>query len=187
MEMEYKETECKQGLSQEQKMIREFFKEFLSWNTESIGNWLGAGVAEFFFLLSIGIIPFQEMLEEIIGPVECSSDVLFVLIFAVLGWLPAFYYIGPYIAFKEERKDCSITAKLKYLPVDLKEIQKMRVIYVMKFIGKQFLAAFCLQMLAAWFICHEITWMNVVYVICAALLWPAVLVVPVAIWGRKNR
>ena len=79
MKMEYKK-----GLSQEQKIIRGFFKEFLSWNTESIGNWLGAGVAEFFFLLSIGIIPFQEMLEEIVGQAEGSSDALFILIFAVL-------------------------------------------------------------------------------------------------------
>lgn len=77
--------------------------------------------------------------------------------------------------FLEEQKEHSITAKLKYIPVNLKEIHKMRVWYVCRFVVIQFGVALAVQLMSAWFSCHEITWVNVVYVLCIALLWPLIV------------
>lgn len=165
-------------VSEEQKMIRKFYKEFLSWKSENIGMWIGAGFVEMFLLLS-AMVPFQEVL----GTSEIEKTMIIMV--AVVGWLAPFLYIMPYVTFKEEQKDCSITAKLKYLPVDIKEIQKMRVTYLVKFVVKQFLAALVLQILTSMYSYGEITWANVWYIVVAALVWPLVVNMPVAIVSRR--
>ena len=91
----------------------------------------------------------------------------------------------PYVTFKEDKKDCSITAKLKYLPVNLREIQKMRAWYVIRFVAIQFPVALVLQMMTSWFSYHEITWMNIIYVIWSALIWPLITNLSVAVWSRR--
>ena len=166
------------GVSEEQKMIRKFYKEFLSWKSENIGMWIGAGFVEMFLLLS-AMVPFQEVL----GTSEIERTMIIMV--AVVGWLAPFLYIMPYVTFKEEQKDCSITAKLKYLPVDIKEIQKMRVTFLLKFVVKQFVAAMVLQMLTSMYSYGEITWANVWYIVVAALVWPLVVNMPVAIVSRR--
>lgn len=165
-------------VSEEQKMIRLFYKEFLSWKSENIGMWIGAGFVEMFLLIST-MVPFQEVL----GTSEIEKTIIIMV--AVVGWLAPFLYIMPYVTFKEEQKDCSITAKLKYLPVDIKEIQKMRVTYLLKFVVKQFLVALVLQILTSMYSYGEITWANVWYIVVAALVWPLVVNMPVAIVSRR--
>lgn len=165
-------------VSEEQQMIRKFYKEFLSWKSENIGTWIGAGFVEMLFLIST-MAPFQEVL----GTSQTERNMIIMV--AIFGWLAPLLYIMPYVTFKEEQKDCSITAKLKYLPVDIREIQKMRVTYLLKFVVKQFAVALVLQMLTSMYSYGEITWANVWYIVVAALVWPLVLNMPVAIVSRR--
>lgn len=165
-------------VSEEQKMVRKFYKEFLSWKSENIGMWIAAGFIEMCFII-FTMIPFQEVL----GTSQIERTIIIMEV--VLGWMAPFVYIMPYVTFKEEQKDCSITAKLKYLPVDIEEIQKMRVIYLLKFVIKQFVAALVLQMLTSVYSYGEITWANVWYIVVAALVWPLVVNMPVAIVSRR--
>lgn len=162
----------------QQRVIRSFYKEFLSWRTESVGNWIGAGFCQVFFWLCIAV-PFQEVIEE------GQLDRIMILMGMALGWLPSFLYIMPYITYKESGQDCSIVAKLKYLPVDIREIQKMRVIYLTKFIVKLFPMSLVIQLLTTWYSYGEISWMNICYVIVAAGLWPWILNAPVAMFSRR--
>ena len=166
------------AISNEQKIVRAFFKECLSWRAESVGTWIGAGFVEMLFLLFVAT-PAQ----EIFG--QSDVDRLFLIYGVILGWLAPFLYIMPYVTFKEDKKDCSITAKLKYLPVSLREIQKMRAWYVIRFVAIQFPVALVLQMMTSWFSYHEITWMNIIYVIWSALIWPLITNLSVAVWSRR--
>ena len=165
-------------ITKEQKQVRSFYKEFLSWKAENIGMWIGAGFVEFLFLLFIAI-PAQELFGD------SHAERLFLIYDVILGWLAPFLYIMPYVTFKEDKKDCSIAAKLKYLPVSLREIQKMRVWYVLRFVAIQFLVALVLQMLTSWFSYHEITWINIIYVLWSALVWPLITNLSVAVWSRR--
>jgi len=162
----------------QQQIIRSFYKEFLSYRAESIGNWIGAGFCQVFFWLCIAI-PVQEVLAE------GEADRIMIILGMALGWLPSFLYLCPYIAYKEKGQDCSICAKLMYLPVDIREVQKMRLIYLTKFIIKLFPVSLVLQMLTSWYSYGEISWLNIGYVIVAAGLWPWVLNAPVAWFSRR--
>lgn len=165
-------------ISREQQLVRKFYKEFLSWKAENVGIWIGAGFVELFLLLFVAV-PFQEILGD--GELER----LMLILGAVFGWMAPFLYIMPYITFKEEQKDCSISAKLQYLPVNIREIQKMRVSYLVKFVLIQFGVALVLQLLTSWFTYHEIIRYNVLYATVAALIWPLVVNLPVAMYSRR--
>lgn len=162
----------------QQRVIRSFYKDFLSWRTESVGNWIGAGFCQVFFWLCMAV-PFQ----EIIG--EGELDKIMILMGMALGWLPSFLYICPYITYKEMGQDYSVCAKLKYLPVDMHEIQKLRLNLLTKFIMKMFPVSLVLQLLTTWYSYGEISWMNICYVIVAAFLWPWGLSAPVAWFSRR--
>lgn len=163
----------------QQMIIRSFFKEFLNWKTECIGNWIGTGCFQLIFWVCIAIVPVQ----EVVG--ESELDRIMIVLGMALGWLPSFLYIMPYVTYKERRQDCSICAKLKYLPVDIREIQKLRLTLLTKFVIKMFPVSFTLQLLTAWYSYGEIGWMNIAYVFVTAFLWPWVLNAPVAWFSRR--
>ena len=162
----------------DQQMIRKFYKEFLSWKAENIGLWIAAGFLEMLFLIFMAI-PLRDYSTG--EGIEAATILLAVL----FGWLAPLFYIMPYIAFKEGADQSSISAKLKYLPVDIREIQKMRVIYLTKFVVKLFPMALLLQLCTSWYSYHAIGWQNICYVVGAALIWPLISNLPIAIFSRR--
>ena len=50
-------------MSDEQRKVRKFYKEFLSWKAENIGVWIGTGFIEVLFAVMM-MIPYQEMLHD---------------------------------------------------------------------------------------------------------------------------
>ena len=116
-------------MDKQQRIIRSFYKDFLGWRSESVMTWIGAGFFQFIFWVCIAA-PFQELFGD------DELDRAMMLVVMALGWLPSFLYLYPYIVYKEKEQFYSICAKLKYLPVDIREIQKMRLIYLTKFILK---------------------------------------------------
>ena len=172
-------------MTEEQKKVRKFYKELLSWQTDAIGAWIGTGFLVLLMLIGCAI-PAQEMLSRVGEDVEELSWMI-VLMF---GPLAGFLYLRPYTSITEmvytnDAKNVRIIDKLKYLPISLKEIRKMKVIYLLKFYTK--IAPFCmgLQVLTSLYSYHEITWKNVLYIFVMAFVWPVVANLPMILSERE--
>lgn len=168
-------------MTEEQKKVRKFYKDLQGWKADTIGTWIGAGLLVMFMLIGCAI-PAQEMLAGVGGDVDTFGWIM-VLIF---GPLAGFLYLRPYTSVTEmvytnQAKNVRIIDKLKYLPIDLKEIRKMKITYLLKFYAK--IAPFCmlLQALTSLDSYKEVTWMNVIYVLLMAFVWPVVANLPMII------
>lgn len=159
-------------MNSEQRRVRKFYKEFLTWSADNIGLWIAAGFMEVFYGVMM-MIPYQEMAEE-------GAFLMLPLLFGFAG---PFFYLRPYIAFREDTEYYSIYERIKYLPVDFREIQKMRTIYLAKFVGKIAPVFILVQLLATNF-SYEITMGNVMYALFGGLIWPFLSNLPVA-WFSK--
>lgn len=159
-------------MNSEQMKVRKFYKEFLTWSADNIGVWIAAGFMEMFYLAMMAI-PYEEVLEEGV----------FVLFPMMLGFFGPYFYLNPYIAFREDTKTYSIYERIKFLPVDFREIQKMRVIYLAKFVVKIAPVIILIQLLTTNF-SHGITVESVVYAVFCGLVWPLLSNLPVA-WFSK--
>ena len=159
-------------MKKEQQKVRAFYKEFLSWKAESIGQWIGAGFLEVLFGIMM-MVPYQEMKE----------DNGFVVMPMLFGFLGAMLYIAPYLTFREEENQVSIYEKIKYLPVDYRQIQKMRVWYLIRFVAKIFPVLFLLQMATSYW-SKALTAANLIYVILLGLVWPILSNLPFAWFGK---
>ena len=165
-------------MTDEQRKVRKFYKDLQGWKPDTIGTWIGAGFLVMFMLFGCAI-PAQEMLS--LG--ASDADMMGWIMVLMFGPLAGFLYLRPYTSITEmvytnEAKNVRIIDKLKYLPISLKEIRKMKVIYLLKFYGK--IAPFCmgLQFLTSMYSYNEITWKNVLYIFILAFVWPVVANLP---------
>ena len=159
-------------MKKEQQKVRAFYKEFLSWKAESIGQWIGAGFLEVLFGIMM-MVPYQEMKE----------DNGFVVMPMLFGFLGAMLYIAPYLTCREEENQVSIYEKIKYLPVDYRQIQKMRVLYLIRFVAKIFPVLFLLQMATSYW-SKTLTAANLIYAILLGLVWPILRNLPFEWFGK---
>lgn len=159
-------------MSSEQRKVRKFYKEFLTWSADNIGLWIAAGFFELLYCVLM-MIPYQEMLED-------KGFLVFVLL---LGFAVPYFYLRPYITFRENTESYSIYERIKYLPVDFREIQKMRTIYLAKFVLKTAPIVILLQLIVS-YCSYEVTIANVVYAIFGGILWPFISNLPIA-WFSK--
>lgn len=173
-------------MTEEQKKVRKFYKDLLSWKAEAIGTWIGAGFLVLFMLIGCSV-PAQEMM-LLLGE---DTDMMMWFMVLMFGPLAGFLYLRPYTSMTEmvyanNAKNVRIIDKLKYLPISLKEIRKMKVIYLMKFYGK--IAPFCmgLQILTSLYSYNEITWKNVMYIFVMAFVWPVAVNLPMILAENKK-
>ncbi len=171
-------------MTEEQKKVRKFYKDFQGWKVDTVGTWIGAGFLVVLMLI-VCAIPVQEILSEVAEEMEAVSWMMLLL----FGPLAGFLYLRPYtsvteIVYTNRAKNVRIIDKLKYLPIDLKEIRKMKVTYLLKFFAKLFPFALGLQFLTSIGSYGKITWMNVVYVLVVAFLWPVAVNLPAILAER---
>lgn len=159
-------------MNSEQKKVRTFYKEFLTWSADNIGIWIAAGFMEIFYFVFMAI-PYGEMIKEGV----------FILFPLMCGFAGAYFYLNPYLVFREDTKYYSIYERIKFLPVDFREIQKMRTIYLAKYVIKIAPAMVLVQLLTSKF-SYEITWECVVYAIFCGVIWPFLSNLPIA-WFSK--
>ena len=119
------------------------------------------------------MVPYQEMRED-------SGFVAMPMLFGFLG---AMLYIAPYLTFREEGNSVSIYEKIKYLPVDYRQIQKMRVWYLIRFVAKIFPVLFLLQMATSYW-SKTLTAANLICAILLGLVWPILSNLPFAWFGK---
>lgn len=169
-------------MNDEQKKIRRFYKEFLSWRAESVGYWIGAGICVVFLLIFCAV-PFQFLTSGIAADVNAYLGILMAMLWGPLAGL---IYLRPYTVFLDGQNYVTIYSRLRYLPIDTREVKKMRFAYLTKFFGKVAVVGLVLQVFFSLICYHVITWQGIVYVVIAAFVWPMIADIPVALSGVRN-
>ena len=139
--------------------IRRFDSAFVSYGNsmQQLAAYLFEGV-----VLILMMLPYQIYGEEPF------------LMFMTLMFLPypGMFYVMAYLTFSESKKTHTIYEKIKYAPFDVKQLRRVRVEYLVRFLKKTFWLALGAQLLAALLIYHRITVLNILYVFLAAGVWP---------------
>lgn len=160
-------------MNAEQMKVRKFFKEFWSWKAENVGMWLGSGIIEVLFGIMM-MIPYPEI----------QADMGLVALPLMFGFFGPMLYMVPYITFREGQNTVSIYEKLKYLPIDYKEIKKLRLSKLVLFVAKIFPIIFICQLFFTYFGYGHIRTEDVIYAVLVGLVWPVVSNLPYA-WFSK--
>lgn len=140
-----------------QKIIDDFFREFLSYRPESIGVWFGAGLV----VVIYGIYMCVPWVYHTDRPID--AIVLF------LGFLGAYLYLQPYRLYRDitlqkaipENK--SIDQTLQYVPVDRAELCRYRRKKLLRFTTYTGIVYVGGQLLFSLAICHRLTIGTVVF------------------------
>lgn len=154
--------------------VDKFYKRLFTCKTEHEGMLMAAVLMEVFFMV-IALVPFQELVNDADTAGICG------MMGGMFGCLAPGAYLKSYVYFKDGNKESSITDKLKYLPVDVREFRKARLVYLVKFVSICFGIAFFLQMLTSVFTYYSIIWQNVCYIVVLAFIWPIVSNLPSAL------
>ena len=160
-------------MNKEQEKIFAFYKEFWSWKAENIGMWIGAGILEVLFAIFM-MIPYAEM----------QSDMGMIVLPMLMGLGGGAMYIAPYITFREGTDTVSIYGKIKYLPIDYREVKKLRVKKLVLFVAKVFAVVFGMHMFFTFFGAGTIRKEDVIYVILVGFVWPIVGNLPFAYFSK---
>ena len=160
-------------MNREQEKIFAFYKEFWSWKADNVGMWIGAGILEVLFGIFM-MIPYSEM----------QSDMGFVALPMIMGFGGAAMYIAPYISFREGQDTVSIYEKIKYLPIDYREVKKLRLKKLIQFVGKIFVVIFGCQMFFTYFGVGTIRVEDAIYAVLLGLVWPIISAFPY-VWFSK--
>lgn len=93
-------------------------------------------------------------------------------------------YIAPYITFREGTDTVSIYEKIKYLPIDYREVKKLRLKKLIQFVAKIFVIIFVCQMFFTFFGVGAIRGEDILYVILIGFVWPIISNFPY-VWFSK--
>lgn len=165
-------------MSPEQTKVREFFKRFIQTNWRSAGMWFVEGFMVLIFLIAC-VMPVQEYISG-----EADLDRVMYVFYAFLGPAIAVLRVQPYTNYMENQKGRQIFDLLKYYPVEKKEIKKMKTMYMLKFMAKLLPVCMIAQVPATLWSYGPFTWINVLFIIAVAFVWP-VLWGLVAIWTER--
>jgi len=164
----------------EQIKVREFYKRFLHTNWSSTSMWFYEVLMVFIFLIAC-MIPAQEYIGR-----EASEEIdrIMCVVLGALGPAIACLRVLPYTMYTENQKGRAIYDLLKYYPVEKKEILKMKTMYMLKFMAKLLPVCVVAQIPATLWGYGTFTWMNFVFIIAVAFVWPVIWGL-VAIWSER--
>ena len=154
---------------EEQQLLNEFYKKLLASNANTIGFWLLAGLMETFHLISM-MVPYQEAL----------LDKAYFTLPLAFGMLGTMLYLRPYCVVTEDGKQQRISEKLKYLPINRKELRRILVKRLFFFVLKIFPVLAAVQLLFAWFAFHSLCIGNFLHILILGFLWPFLAGLPFA-------
>lgn len=160
-------------MNKEQEKIFAFYKEFWSWKAENIGMWIGAGILEVLFAIFM-MIPYAEI----------QNDTGMIVLPMLMGLGGGAMYIAPYITFREGTDTVSIYEKIKYLPIDYREVKKLRVKKLVLFVAKVFAVIMAFKLFFGTFGFEMIQSMDILYTVLVGFVWPIVSNLPY-VWFSK--
>lgn len=166
-------------MTEEQRKIRKFYRDLQGDKSDTVGTWFGAGFLVVLMLIVCGV-PVQEMASE------WKEDGVVCLMILLPGPLAGLLYLRPYtivseMVYTNRAKNVRIMDKLKYLPVDFKEIRKLKVSRLFLFFAKILPLALGIQFLTGMISYGAITWENVVYVLAIAFVLPIAVNLPMVL------
>lgn len=154
--------------------LKYFFTNFGSVRADNIGFLLLAVLFEFFHGAAM-MVPYQEVLYD---------RAVFLVPMATGAFGPALYLL-PYFLVMEDGKGISITEKLKYLPVDVRDIRRLRIEKLAAFVCRLFPVFFCLQLLFSGLYFKEICIGNILYALFFGLVWPFLSNLWLIVWPMR--
>ena len=160
-------------MKKEQERVFSFYKGFWSWKAENIGMWIGAGILEVLFGVFM-LIPYSEI----------QSDMGFVILPMLMGIGGATMYMAPYLTFREGNDTVSIYEKIKYLPIDYREVKKLRLKKLIQFVAKVFAVILVIKLFFCAFGTDTIRNIDIAYTILVGLVWPIISAFPY-VWFSK--
>lgn len=155
-------------MNSEQKQTREFFEKLTKNETYTTGCWVLVGVCTLIFVM-IFFLPVQELLADVEG------SMYLIILMIMCGPTAAYFRILPYQAYGTQPNHRKMTEIINYHPVNSMEKKKMEVFYTVRYMAKVTLVSMVIQLLISCFVYGEITWINIVYVLFVAFVYPVAL------------
>lgn len=152
----------KQKIENQRERIRRFDEEMISYQSNGFpvkwGERLYGGI-----MLLMLFMPAEFLMEE-------KGMIFLILLWtAVMG--PSLY-LTPYLRIREQGKTVSYLRKIKYLPLDIKQVKYVRIGYLAKFLKKIVLIACIEQIVFGTFICGQNIFVGVLYAVVAGGIIP---------------
>lgn len=154
-------------------IIREFDRMMSSYQSNGLPPSWNAGVWGILEVIMM-IVPWQAVQKQ--G--ELHGIIWIVALWSINAPL---YYMMPYQQFRENGKSVSLYKKIKYLPVDIRQVKIVRVEYLLAFLKKTFIAAMIVQLISTLLFYHTLSIWNIVYVLILGGFLPFVITVS-SIW-----
>lgn len=158
-----KTEEEKKEAARQRERIRRLDKEMSSCQGNGLpvewGQRLFGGI-----VLLILCMPAQFFLEE-----------NYVMIFQVLLWTAVIgptVYLSPFMKFKEQGKFVSYLKKIKYLPIDEKQVKIVRMEYLAGFLKKIVILACAEQLVFGTLICRQNILLSILYAVAVGGVIP---------------
>lgn len=168
------EKEGRKGREAERELIREFDRKLQQCTSKGMEPVTKFCIILFeVFVTLIMLIPYEK------GDVQ-----VYVLCGLVLAPWPVQMHLAPYLHVTENGKTCSIYEKLRYLPVDRKELWRVRMEYLLRFLRIPFLCGMLAQLLGCLLAGQGITIGNIVYPFLVTGAYP--LLIGLVLIGRRN-
>lgn len=149
----------------QREMIREFEAALYETTSNGMGPVTMLGVVLFEIIITcILCIPFS--MEDI--------KVFFLCGTAIAPW-PVWLYMNRFLVITEGGKICRIAEKLRYLPVDRRELRRVHLGYLIHFLRLPFACGMAAQLLTAFLVNRRIAWGNLLCPLIVAGVCPFVI------------
>ncbi len=154
--------------------IADFYHEFLSWRTESIGVWIGCGFLELMYIICM-LAMAEEGWNTVMSAMGCFT-----------GTMGAFLYLQPYLAYTEKGTSKNIYEKIRYFPVEWKEVFAFLRRKLLRFLLCITVPVSVVHMLLAQFTCGGICLGNVLMLIFTGIILPYGIGTLVVVTSKNN-
>lgn len=155
-------------MSPEQRKTRVFFDKLTRNEIYTTGCWVLVGVCTSILVL-LFFLPAQEMLADI------KESVSLLLLMAMCGPTASYFRIMPYQAYGNQPNHRMMSELIKYHPVNRAEKKKMELFYSVRYMAKVTGICMLMQLSVTIFVYGKVSWINVVYVLVGAFVYPMLL------------
>lgn len=149
----------------QREMIREFEAAFYETTSKGMEPVTMLGVILFEIIIT-GILCIPFSMEDI--------KVFFICGMSLAPW-PVLLYMNRFLVITEGGKSYRIADKLRYLPVDRRELWRVHLGYLMHFLRLPFVCGVAAQVLTALLVNHRLTWGNLLCPLIVAGVYPFII------------
>ena len=156
-------------MNPEETKVKDFFKKLKKLNTNSWASWFVVGLCLMFLVIGC-VAPVQAYLEG-----KDDAGFLMIVIVSLVAPLTAYMRINSLTLYTEGQKGREILDILKYYPINKKEIKKLKIICMTKFMAKVLPICMLAQIPATLYDYGKLSIINFLYIFIAVFAWPVVL------------